>query len=913
MTIDLVDREKLIELQQNDGSLQSLFALCDQNDSLYALQSGVLVRKYRDSVSPPDAAVHQVVAPVALRSKLLQIAHEIPAAAHLGVAKTTARLQRHFYWPGITSDIKHFCRTCDICQRLGKGGSPAVAPLQSLPLVTEPFCQVAIDIIGPLPSCNESGNRFILTVLDLCTHYPEAIPLKQHTAQDVAKALTTVFSRFGFAQEILSDQGSDFMSELMQIFLSEFGISHIRTSPYHPQTNGACERFNGTLKKMIMSLIEKFPDTWDESLPWVLFAYREVPVETLGCSPFDLLFGRSVSGPLALLKSAWLHETDLGTAKRNVVEFILETREQLRAAVEQANEVAAQRRTHSKTWYDKRSVARNFSPGDKVLVLLPVPGKPLEAKYHGPYTVLEQLGPVDYIISTPDRRKVKRVCHVNLLKTYHERDRRLFPPVSGVECNLVGVADLVESEVLSPRDPELSALQNGELTGLIAEFEDIFSEQPGKTHLVQHDIKLIPDATPHRSAPYRLSPDKLEFVKSEIATLKKQGIVEDAPSDTTWAAPIVVVKKADGGWRLCTDFRKLNAVTEPDPFPLPRIDDLLDKVGKARYLTKLDMAKGYHQVRCSEDAVPLTGFVTPFGFFRWRYMPFGLRNAPATFSRLVCKLVLGCETFCLVYLDDVLIFSETWSDHMKHLRIIWERVRGAGLTLKRSKCEFAAAELDYLGHHIGLGQVSPREQKVCALVDFPRPTNRKTVQRFLGLAGYFRRFIPHYSKVSCPLTELLKKNKQFVWTEQCEKAFVDIKSRLASRPILRPPNYELPFVMAVDASDVAVGACLFQVVDDTEHPICYLSKKLNKHQRNYSTVEKEAFGLLFATRALSVYFGSSPVIVYTDHSPLQFLQRMSNFNQKLLRWNLELQEYNLTVKHRPGRDNILPDLLSRPN
>jgi len=271
------------------------------------------------------------------------------------------------------------------------------------------------------------------------------------------------------------------------------------------------------------------------------------------------------------------------------------------------------------------------------------------------------------------------------------------------------------------------------------------------------------------------------------------------------------------------------------------------------------------------------------------------------------------ESFCLVYLDDVLVFSETWSDHIKHVRIIFERVRNAGLTLKRSKCEFAAVELDYLGHHIGLGQMSPREQKVRALVDFPRPTNRKGVKLFLGLTGYFRRFIPHYSESTCPLTELLKKNSKFTWTEGCETAFVDIKSRLASRPILAPPNYDLPFQMAVDASDVSIGACLFQTVDGIEHPICYLSKKLNTHQRNYSTVEKEAFGLLFATRTCSVYFGTSSVVVYTDHSPLQFLQRMSNCNQKLLCWNHELQEFKLIIQHRPGRDNILPVLLSRPD
>ena len=162
------------------------------------------------------------------------------------------------------------------------------------------------------------------------------------------------------------------------------------------------------------------------------------------------------------------------------------------------------------------------------------------------------------------------------------------------------------------------------------------------------------------------------------------------------------------------------------------------------------------------------------------------------------------------------------------------------------------------------------------------------------------------------LSDILKKNVKFVWDDACEKVFLDIKSRLATHPILQPPNYDQPFYMAVDASDVAIGACLFQVVDGVEHPICYLSKKLNKHQKSYSTVEKEAFGLLTAVRAFSVYFGCMAVTVYTDHSPLQFLQRMSNYNQKLLRWNMELQEFNLTVKHRSGRNNLLPDLLSRP-
>ena len=208
----------------------------------------------------------------------------------------------------------------------------------------------------------------------------------------------------------------------------------------------------------------------------------------------------------------------------------------------------------------------------------------------------------------------------------------------------------------------------------------------------------------------------------------------------------------------------MNLVTEPDFFP--RIDDLLDKVGKTRFLTKLDMAKGYHQVKCDDESIAVTGFVTPFGFSVGVIcMPFSFQNAPATFNWLVCKLVLGCESFCLVYLDDILVFSETWSDHVKHLRTIFERVRNASLTLKRNKCELSAAELHYLGYHIYLGSMFPREQKVRALVDFSRPTNRKGVQRFLGLAVYFRRFISHYPESTCSLTELLKKNSKFVWTE----------------------------------------------------------------------------------------------------------------------------------------------------
>src|SRR5664279_1626082 len=358
--------------------------------------------------------------------------------------------------------------------------------------------------------------------------------------------------------------------------------------------------------------------------------------------------------------------------------------------------------------------------------------------------------------------------------------------------------------------------------------------------------------------------------------------------------------------------RQVNIRTVVDPFPLPRIEELLDRVGQSTFLTKLDMVRGYWQVPLDAASIPISGFVTPFGHFRWRYMPFGCRNAPATFSRLVLKLLSGLEEFCAAYLDDILIFSNSWESHMRHVTAVLERVRRAGLTLNISKSVFAAAEVDYLGFHIGRGRVQPREKKIAALLQFNRPLDRKQLQQFLGLAGYYRRFSPNFSHMSAVLSNLLRKDVRFEWTKEAEDAFVDLKSRLGTRPILRPPDFSKPFCMAVDASNIATGGHLFQLIDGIEHPICFYSKKLDVHQQNYSTVEKEALGLVLAVRAFSVYFGSSPVTVYTDHNPLVFLHKMCNHNQKLLRWSIELQQYNLNIVHRSGKDNLIPDILSRP-
>jgi hypothetical protein len=765
--IDAIDsRDKLIELQRNDETLTHLYSIVQpeteelNGSSLFYLNNDVLMRKWRHKTSPNIIGTEctQIVVPKVLRAELLYIAHDIPLSAHLGIAKTKARLEAHFYWPSLTQDVKLYVNTCDMCQRLGKGGKPQPALLHNLPVVTEPFKRIAIDIVGPLPVCVKTGNRFILTVIDFCTHYVEAIPLQSHEAPVVAKALMTVFSHFGFPDELLSDCGPELMSDVMKIFLKDFGIRHITSSPYHPQCNGSCERFNGTMKSMLRALSEQYPDTWDQTVPWILFAYREVPVETLGFSPFELLFARQVPGPLALLKNGWLHASKVKSSKKSVVQFVLDMRERLRESIAQASEHAKQQNLRSKIWYDKLARTRSFDPGQEVLALLPLAKNPLQAKYFGPYKVVEKLGPVDYLIDTPGRRKTQRVCHVNLLKLYRRRDDKLFPRLavgSSAQAAAVHVCgtsdyneqdfgnsipafqDLKHSAKFDDKVKHLPEMQRKQLQAVLNSFVGVFKDQPGRTTLITHHIKLKEGSRPVAVAQYRLNPEK--------------------------------------------------------------------------------------------------------------------------------------------------------------------------------KCEFATAEIDYLGHHIGLGKVMPKQKKVEALVAFGRPTTKKQLQSFIGLAGFYRKYIPHFASLSACLTDLLKKGAKWIGNDDREKAFLDIKSRLASRPILVPPDYSKQFIVAVDSSDLALGATLLQEKEGLEHPICYLSRKLNEQQKRYSIVEKEALALLVAVRAFSVYFGSAPIKVYTDHSPLQFLERMAPHNAKLLRWCLELQQYNLQVVHRPGKSNLFPDYLSRPS
>ena len=325
-------------------------------------------------------------------------------------------------------------------------------------------------------------------------------------------------------------------------------------------------------------------------------------------------------------------------------------------------------------------------------------------------------------------------------------------------------------------------------------------------------------------------------------------------------------------------------------------------------MTKLDLLKGYWQVPLSERARDVSAFVTHDALYQCRFFPFGMKNAPTTFQRLMNLVTAGLD-HVVTYIDDVVIYSEDWSSHLEQLQKLFCRLESAQLVINLPECEFGKS-----GHRVGCGAVLPRFAKVQVIVELPPPATRRQLMRVLGMCGFYHRFVHNFAAFTAPLTALLPKNVKWEWTQGCQDALEQVKAILASEPVLKAPDFGHLFALAVDACDVVVGADLLQADGNgVERPVASYSKKLNCHQRAYSTVEKEALALVLAIQHFEVYVSSvgCPVIVYSDHNPLTFLAKFRVTNSQVFRWSLILQPYSLVVQHVAGRDNVLADALSR--
>ncbi|CAM4689156.1 unnamed protein product [Lepidochelys kempii] len=457
----------------------------------------------------------------------------------------------------------------------------------------------------------------------------------------------------------------------------------------------------------------------------------------------------------------------------------------------------------------------------------------------------------------------------------------------------------------------LGRMQRQQIQELCTSYAPTFSATPGLTERAYHSIDTG-NAHPIRVHPYRVSPQAKTAIEREIQDMLQMGVIR--PSESAWASPVVLVPKPDGEIRFCVDYRKLNAVTRPDNYPMPRTDELLEKLGRAQFISTLDLTKGYWQVPLDESAKERSAFITHLGLYEFNVLPFGLRNAPATFQRLVDGLLAGLGEYAVAYLDDVAIFSDSWADHLEHLQKVLERIREAGLTVKAKKCQIGLNRVTYLGHQVGQGTISPLQAKVDAIQKWPVPKSKKQVQSFLGLAGYYRRFVPHYSQIAAPLTDLTKKKQPNAvqWTGKCQKAFNKLKATLMSDPVLRAPDFDKPFLVTTDASERGVGAVLMQKGPDQEfHPVVFLSKKLSERESNWSVTEKECYAIVYALEKLRPYVWGQRFHLQTDHAALKWLHTVKETNKKLLRWSLALQDFDFDIQHISGASNKVADALSR--
>ena len=492
---------------------------------------------------------------------------------------------------------------------------------------------------------------------------------------------------------------------------------------------------------------------------------------------------------------------------------------------------------------------------------------------------------------------------------------------SGQNIGVLEVVTITEAPSSTPKPgpvhqppvPEhLSPLQQQQLNGLFKEFSDVFSQGEddlGCTPLLEHTIETH---GPPLCQPYRR---QNPAVRREEMTQVQQMLASDVirPSNSPWASPVVMVKKKDGSLRFCVDFRQLNAVTVKDVHPLPRIDDLLDALHGACWFSTLDVKSGYWQVPIMERDKEKTALRTSSGqLYEFNQVPIGLCNAPATFSRLMDRVLSGLhrETY-LFYLDDIIIFSSTWEEHLARLRQVFERLRHADLKLEEEKRAFAAKEVSYLGHRVTEEGLLPDSALLGAIQEIPPPKTATEVRSFLGLAGYYRRYVKNFAAIAGPLHALTRKDAVFHWSAACQDAFDCLKTLLTISPITAFPDFSQSFRLYTDTSTAGLGAILAQVREGKDRIICCASRSLNQAENAYPATKLECLAIVWAIAKFRPYLMAMPFEVYTDHYALQWLKAMRTGSALLHRWSAALEEYDFTVKHRPGKAQTHVDGLSR--
>ena len=619
---------------------------------------------------------------------------------------------------------------------------------------------------------------------------------------------------------------------------------------------------------------------------------------------------------MAVLKQLWTSKSN-SEETRTTYQYVIDLRSQL----ESVNEIARATLTRSagryKKHFDTRARDRKFQTGDKVLVLKPTSNNKLLMQWVGPFRVLESKGTNDYVIDLDGKN---RLYHANMLRLFHERDNDVqveecgaaVLQVSDGEESTLDLLRLQATETASDVDVcnDLSEQQKMEVKQILSEYGDVLTDLPGCTKLEEHTVRMT-SHTPIRKKPYPIPFHAKEAMRLEIDKMVKMGVIE--PSNSPFCSPVVLVEKKDKSLRFCVDYREVNKATVFDCEPMTRIDDLFAQLSNSRFLTQIDLSKGFWQIPMASDAKEVTAFSTDVGHWHFTRMPFGMVNAPATLNRLVRKVLNGSEN-AFAYMDDIVIATKDWESHVVALKDTLGRLRKAGLTARPSKMKLGFAVIDCLGHKLGNGKITPCSDKVRKIQDMEVPQTKRQLRSFLGMVGFYSRYIPNFAAMAAPLTDKTKKgNPNHLSFDDTElRAFALLKAKLCEFSVLRLPNFELPFVVQTDASDIGIGAILLQEESGVKFPVVYASRKLSSAERNYSVIEKECLAIVWALEKFHQYLYGKCFYLETDHKPLAYLQKARfGLNSRLIRWALQLQSIMCYIRAIPGSQNAGADCLSR--
>lgn len=911
--------QEFSEKQRQDPNLKPLFEKAKAGKGGYLVQNDILYKAKPQHIN--SGSEYLLVLPECYKTKVLKVAHDdVQSGCHLAYKNTMRKIMNVFYME--PKEIKKYISSCQTCQKI-KPKYKNERVEKSIPQIENDFGNTwIIDVMGPsLPTLSKQfgSHKYVIVAIDKATRWVELIPVPSLKAKTVADALlVNIIARYG-CKTLVYDQQSAFMSDLFASTMKLLRIhSEIAVAGYHAKT-AICERYIRTVEQILKSYIFDYKGKWQLLLPWIAFQLRQTPCETLGYSAHELCFGKNFPDKMEEIKNDLLGESDSDERKlkKNVISYLQNLRDQLKIKNEVAKENELRSHAKTKTWYDKNAtVGKKFVNGDLVLILEPDDTRKLYARWIGPKVVSKQLDERNYEVCIDEN--VKKIFHVNQLRKFHAR--------TDVTASVIVCADLEEN----PEDENIRIIEDGssltfnieptldtdkrdELLAVLREFADVFRPSLGKTDLVTHYIEVTDDK-PVVGPTYSMPESLKQPFEEEVNRLLAEGVLTECQSN--YRSPIIPIKKPDGSLRLVNNFKALNAKVKDDLYPMANVNEIISKAAGKRYITKIDLSKAFLQVPLAAEHQHLTAWSCFLGTFAWTRMAMGLSNSPRTMQRLADQLLKGLSKIASCLQDDIIVYSNTWHEHLEHLRTVLNRLRAANLTASLKKSEFVMKSLTVLGWCLEDGFIKPSQQHIESVLKIGPQKTKHGVRALLGLIGYHRHMIPNFAQITNCLTELLKKNqpeKNINWQQCHTDALNEIKRILTSKPVLVPPKFDgREFIIMSDATISAVAAILSQKDDNgVERNIAYFSRKLLPRETRYSVLELEMLGILSACLKFHDIIYGYKVVVRTDHRALEYLDTLSRHNARVARWKIILAPYNLITEWRSGANHGNCDGLSR--